>query len=64
MPMGCGIYAANFAQTVQSLPGVENHLPPDANHFVLQLLLIATLVVTAAAALRVGKKHLVNYRER
>ncbi len=40
------IYEANFGHTVQWLPRYENHLPPDASHFVLQLLLVAALVST------------------
>jgi hypothetical protein len=51
------IYAGNFSQTVQWLPRIRNHLPPDANHFVMQLLLIAALVFNSATALHVGKRH-------
>jgi hypothetical protein len=51
------IYAGNFSQTIQWLPRIRNHLPPDANHFVLQLLLIAALVFNSATALHAGKRH-------
>jgi hypothetical protein len=44
------IHAANFAQTIQWLPSHGNHLPPDASHFVLQLLILVTLVATCLAA--------------
>ncbi|HEY8174235.1 MAG TPA: hypothetical protein VIF32_00955 [Gemmatimonadaceae bacterium] len=46
------IYAANFAQTIQWLPRWGTHLPPDASHFVLQILLAVALVTTAAATVR------------
>jgi hypothetical protein len=48
-PRWARIHAANFAQTVQWLPNKGNHLPPDASHFVLQLLLVAAIVYTALA---------------
>ena len=51
------IHAANFSETVQWLPRWDTHLPPDASHFVLQLVLLVALVVTAIA-LRQG------YRDR
>ena len=44
------IHAANFAKTIQWLPREGNHLPPDASHFVLQILLVATLVAVARLA--------------
>lgn len=50
------VYEANFAQTVQWLPRMGNHFPPDANHVVLQLLLVAAIAFNVAALLRVGKK--------
>lgn len=43
------IHARNFAETVQWLPTWENHLPPDACHIVLQLLLVGALISTAMA---------------
>ncbi len=46
------IHEANFALTIQWLPSLGTHLPPDASHFVLQLLLVITLVVTGTAAWR------------
>lgn len=46
------IHAANFAKTVQWLPTYGKHLPPDANHFVLQLLLVAVLLTIGVAAWR------------
>ena len=51
------IHEANFAHTIQWLPSHGNHLPPDASHFVLQLLLLITLVVTGMAACRVGRQR-------
>ena len=50
------IHEANFADTIQWLPTYDNHLPPDASHFVLQLLLLITLVVTGMAAFRANKE--------
>jgi hypothetical protein len=49
------IYAANFAATVQWLPRWGTHLPPDANHFVLQLVLLVAFVTTAVATARVWR---------
>ena len=51
------IHEANFAHTIQWLPSRGNHLPPDASHFVLQLLLLITLAVTGLAAFHAGRKH-------
>jgi hypothetical protein len=47
------IHAANFAQTIQWLPGWGTHLPPDASHFILQVLLVITLITTTVATIRV-----------
>ena len=44
------IHAANFSETIQWLPRSGNHLPPDASHFVLQILLVITLVVMIVLA--------------
>jgi hypothetical protein len=44
------IHAAHFAQTIQWLPSWDDHLPPDASHFVLQLLLLFALGATVASA--------------
>ena len=49
------IHAANFAQTVQWLPISGTHLPPDASHFVLQLLLVVALATTVVAAARLKR---------
>jgi len=49
------IHAANFAQTIQWLPRSGTHLPPDASHFVLQLLLIATVTTTGMLAVRLWR---------
>lgn len=46
------VHAANFAETIQVFPMWENHLPPDANHFVLQVLIAWALVATVMAAFR------------
>jgi hypothetical protein len=43
------IHAAHFSQTTQWLPRWDDHLPPDASHFVLQLLLVVALLATAIA---------------
>lgn len=51
------IHEANFADTIQWLPSHGNHLPPDASHFVLQLLLLVTLVVTGMTAYRLGRQR-------
>lgn len=50
------IHAANFSATVQWLPRWDAHLPPDASHFVLQLVLVVALVMTALA-LRAGYRE-------
>lgn len=39
------VYARWFANTVQILPSSPGHLPPDANHFVLQLLILMALIL-------------------
>ena len=49
------IYAANFAQTIQWLPHWGTHLPPDASHFVLQVLLGIALITTTAATIRLRR---------
>ena len=40
-----------FAQTVQWLPAWPRHPPPDANHFVLQLLFASAFALSLHAAL-------------
>lgn len=42
------IHALHFGETTQILPIWGAHLPPDACHFLLQLLLVAALVPTYA----------------
>ena len=51
------IHARNFSETVQWLPRWENHLPPDASHFVLQILLVVALIAVAWAACGKSKPH-------
>jgi hypothetical protein len=41
-----------FADTVQVIPNDGVHLPPDANHLVLQVLIVTALSLSAAAAWR------------
>jgi hypothetical protein len=47
------IHAANFSQTIQWLPRWDTHLPPDASHFVLQLILVVALGAHVVATWRV-----------
>jgi hypothetical protein len=42
-------YAKWFANCTQILPSSPDHLPPDANHFVLQLFVLAALVTSGYA---------------
>jgi hypothetical protein len=46
------IYARWFAGTTQALPGDADHLPPGANHLVLQALIAAALALCLVATLR------------
>lgn len=46
------VYARFFAHTTQIFPARGDHLPPDACHTVLQLLLLATIASTLVAALK------------
>lgn len=46
------VHAAHFAQTIQWLPTWDNHLPPDASHFVLQLILLTAFIATGLAAVK------------
>lgn len=39
-------YSHFFSQTVQVLPRVDSHLPPDACHLVLQILVLMALATT------------------
>lgn len=45
-------YATWFAENVQLLPGDATHLPPDANHVVLQVLIAAAFTLSLCAARR------------
>jgi hypothetical protein len=51
-PRWQAIHARHFSQTIQWLPRWDTHLPPDASHFVLQLILAVALFATAAATLQ------------
>lgn len=46
------IYARAFAQSTPILPRWGNHLPPDAAHFTLQVLLAGSVTTGAMALLR------------
>lgn len=46
------VYARAFAESTPILPRWGNHLPPDAAHFSLQVLLAGTVVTGARALLR------------
>ncbi len=46
------VYARAFAQSTRILPRWGNHLPPDALHLVLQVLLAGTLTTGVRAARR------------
>lgn len=45
-------YGTDFARTLKLLPTSGTHLPPDAQHLALQLLLIAVVATAAIAAAR------------
>jgi hypothetical protein len=49
-------YAASLAKTLKVLPAYGTHLPPDAQHIVLHVLIAVTLFVTAMAVARM--RHL------
>ena len=51
-------YAAEFATTAQWLPRRGTHLPPDANHIVMQLLLGGTLRSTLFAGLSAWRRRI------
>lgn len=44
-------YARFFSQTIQVLPINGDHLPPDACHLVLQLLIVVALATTGLATI-------------
>jgi len=46
------VYARAFAQTTPILPRWGNHLPPDALHLVLQILLVGTVITGGIAIMR------------
>ena len=46
------VYARAFARSTPILPRWANHLPPDALHFVLQLLLSGSVATGTMAVLR------------
>ena len=46
------VYARAFAESTAVLPRWDNHLPPDAAHFVLQVLLLGSVTTGASAVLR------------
>lgn len=46
------IYGRWFEDTVHVLPRDATHLPPDANHLTLHLLIVAALALSVAAAWR------------
>lgn len=50
-------WEAHFGHTVQWFPRVGNHLPPDASHFILQVLLVGAFCAVCAHlwALRGGR---------
>ena len=45
------VYAHWFAGTIQALPGDATHLPPDASHLVLQILILVALGASLWATL-------------
>ena len=49
-------HAASTARTLKILPAYGTHLPPDAQHIVLHVLIAVTLLVTAMAVARM--RHL------
>jgi hypothetical protein len=49
-------YAAGFARTIKVLPAYGTHLPPDAQHIVLHVLMAVTLFAAAMAVARM--RHL------
>ncbi len=45
-------YAASYARTLKVIPAFGAHLPPDAQHLALHVLLLFTVVATAMAVAR------------
>ena len=48
-PLWERIWRVHFAQTVQVLPSSGNHLPPDACHLLLQILIAAAFALSLRA---------------
>ncbi len=48
-PAWKAFYASNLARTLKLIPAIGQHIPPDAQHLALQLLMLVTLLVTATA---------------
>ena len=44
------LYERWFSETIELFPQTEVNLPPDANHFVLQILILCALVASLRAA--------------
>ena len=49
------IHKANFTDTIQWLPTYDNHLPPDASHFLLQFIILVSLIAVIMVAYRMRK---------
>jgi hypothetical protein len=49
-------YAESFSRTMKVLPTYGTHLPPDAQHIALHVLILLALIVSAIAAARM--RHL------
>lgn len=45
------LYESHFSRTVKLLPPIKNHIIPDAQHNVLQLLSLVTIIFSIAAFL-------------
>lgn len=54
-----GVYARAFAESTPILPRWGNHLPPDAAHFVLQVLLLGSVTTGAMAVKDLRRRALV-----
>lgn len=50
-------YARFFSQTVQILPRDADHLPPDACHLVLQVLIVVALATTVFASISLWRSR-------
>jgi hypothetical protein len=56
------VYLRNFSQTIQWLPRSGNHLPPDAAHLVLQILIVWALCSVGFALFRAPQTKLGRLR--